>query len=948
MKTIIKWLFTLGAIGLLLITSLTGLVDVSAEEEDSSETYTSGDIVSDIEDVDEVGDQLVLDEYTVATFIGNNELTEESMWSAVVSVTPVYCSDLETEIDTTWSYDRTTTSWISGSNLFSASILVGSTEVYLEYDGDYLTWDPIVYIAGTTVDWGYPILITYDYLDSSVNCTIKWTSDSGITRYLKLCAGSIIEYYVVESLPSGDIVVDSNVDESGGLEWDVETYIFDSEDTYLDFTENYDVITLEYEDMLDAVFPIVIDPDTNFTASYDSGRLSYTSSVYSTAQSATSADTKSLTGSLRIGQFLISNYSVNRGYLYFDTSSLDGVTVTSAYLYLYLDIDESDTDFDIIACSTADGGQTYPGSDLDYSDYYYDYYTTGGGTLSTSSFSGAGTYYTLTLNSTGYGWINTSGSYTWFVLRSSRDISVTTPTGDEYVVLGTYDSKLYVTYTLSTPVVTTSAATSVTSTTATLNGSLTSTGGEDCTVYFQYGTASGTYTSSTSTESGVGAGDSFDANITSLSEGTTYYFRSVAYNSSYTAYGTERSFTTSVGTPTATTNAATSIGSASATLNGYVSSDGGSSCTVYFQYGTASGTYGYTTTSDSGYETGDSFDVTLTTLSPGTTYYYRAVINNGTYTGYGGEASFTTTITTPAVTTNSASSLSSSSAFLNAYVSSDGGASCTVYFDYGIASGTYTSSTSSVSGKVTGDSTSIQITGLSAGTVYYYRAVINNGTYTGYGAERTLTTSSSLFTPTNVQALATSNYSVALKWTLGSGSEGTTIVYNTDHYPTSRTDGTIAYSGGNNYYTLEGLTAGTTYYFSLWGYSGTTYSTDYATTIVTTPAGTEAASTDTELDISSWFDITDTSVFSDLPLYSGISDLFTSYGLPASTGWMLFAITGVLILGILVGVFTKSGLAVAITVGVLWLINCALGLIYWWTAFIVVILVAFYFLVMRR
>jgi hypothetical protein len=74
----------------------------------------------------------------------------------------------------------------------------------------------------------------------------------------------------------------------------------------------------------------------------------------------------------------------------------------------------------------------------------------------------------------------------------------------------------------------------------------------------------------------------------------------------------------SAASPTVTTNSTTNITETSATLNGFLSNDGGSNCSVWFEYGTTD-SYGSTTTEDSVnvleddtedsfYSTGDSLD----------------------------------------------------------------------------------------------------------------------------------------------------------------------------------------------------------------------------------------------------------------------------------------------------------------------------------------------------
>ncbi|MBM2825597.1 MAG: hypothetical protein HW402_1261, partial [Dehalococcoidales bacterium] len=95
----------------------------------------------------------------------------------------------------------------------------------------------------------------------------------------------------------------------------------------------------------------------------------------------------------------------------------------------------------------------------------------------------------------------------------------------------------------TSPLVTTDNATSITSNSARLNGTLTSMGtASSANVSFQLGTGSGNYSHETTSVS-VNATGAFSANISSLSVNTTYYFRAKAVGDG-TSYGAEKSFAT--------------------------------------------------------------------------------------------------------------------------------------------------------------------------------------------------------------------------------------------------------------------------------------------------------------------------------------------------------------------------------------------------------------------
>jgi len=93
------------------------------------------------------------------------------------------------------------------------------------------------------------------------------------------------------------------------------------------------------------------------------------------------------------------------------------------------------------------------------------------------------------------------------------------------------------------PVVTTNPATNVTSSLATLNGSL-DPHGLPTTVFFRWGTTTG-YGHTTPMQSQTGnTYRNINADITGLSTHTTYHFRIVATNSRGTRNGSDRTFTT--------------------------------------------------------------------------------------------------------------------------------------------------------------------------------------------------------------------------------------------------------------------------------------------------------------------------------------------------------------------------------------------------------------------
>ena len=198
--------------------------------------------------------------------------------------------------------------------------------------------------------------------------------------------------------------------------------------------------------------------------------------------------------------------------------------------------------------------------------------------------------------------------------------------------------------TVTIPIVTTNTVSSITATTALCGGNVISTGGSSvtargvCWSISQNPTVSGSHTAD-----GSGSG-SYTSSITGLTANTTYYVRAYATNSAGTAYGEQRTFTTTAGSqPTVTTSTVSNVTKTTAACGGNVTSTGGTSVTAR---GVCWSTSQNPTISDSHTTNGSgtgSFTSSITGLSANTTYYVRAYATNSVGTAYGELRSFTTT-----------------------------------------------------------------------------------------------------------------------------------------------------------------------------------------------------------------------------------------------------------------------------------------------------------------
>jgi len=185
-----------------------------------------------------------------------------------------------------------------------------------------------------------------------------------------------------------------------------------------------------------------------FTSSTYDGFCSRSTTNYNGTWNSTSGNAQDSLDTSMVGQWYVGGaYFIYRAFFFFDTSSLaDDVTITDVKLSIRIFLDNSDTDFNI----TLQNGQPfYPHQPIVNQDYYYAYYSGDGGQFNTSGL-GAG-YNNITLNTQGQSWINVE-DVTKLCVRSSRDITPISPTGEEDIIFYslekgvTYAPKLYVTY----------------------------------------------------------------------------------------------------------------------------------------------------------------------------------------------------------------------------------------------------------------------------------------------------------------------------------------------------------------------------------------------------------------------------------------------------------------------------------------------------------------------
>ncbi|MFO0577496.1 MAG: hypothetical protein U1A78_26125 [Polyangia bacterium] len=315
----------------------------------------------------------------------------------------------------------------------------------------------------------------------------------------------------------------------------------------------------------------------------------------------------------------------------------------------------------------------------------------------------------------------------------------------------------------SAPVVTTGTASSLTSSSATLEGSANPVAASTI-GWFRYDLASpgtcndafGIRTPATSGTS-LGAGSAsvpYAQGITGLLPGTTYYFCAIASNTYGTTYGAIQSFTTPAMAPTVSTSSATITSGTVVTLRGS-GNPNGDATTGWFRYGTVSpgtcnDTFG-TKVGGAALGAGTSyvsFSQAAAGLTPGTTYYYCALGSNALGLGMGTVRSFTTPAS-PLVVTQPASGLTATTATLNGS-GTPNRAETTGWFRFsttnpGTCNDAFGSRAPSTGGVALGPGTTSvpfaqSISGLSGGTTYYYCAIAASSEGTVFGSVLSLTT----------------------------------------------------------------------------------------------------------------------------------------------------------------------------------------------------------------
>lgn len=395
--------------------------------------------------------------------------------------------------------------------------------------------------------------------------------------------------------------------------------------------------------------------------------------------------------------------------------------------------------------ATALAGQAASFSDTGASDPMANAWSLGGGTLGPGIASYSWDW--------GDGTAASSGASPQHTYAQAGQYTVTVKVTDDLGFTATTSTGITV-YSGIPDVTTSTPATSIADTSATLPGTI-NPNGVDTSYKFIYGLASNALNQSTTVTDG-GSGVSIEdvsAAISNLTPGTKYYYELVGTANSTQYDGGVQNFTTTgqpppPPAPIVSTSAASSVTGSGARLNGTVNPDG-LTVTYRFAWGTSAGALTNLTSSTSGPIGTSAVPVhaPLSGLTPGRTYYFRLQATGGGKTVKGVIKSFRTLPPPPTVTLGSATAIRANSATLIGTVNPHGFAAH-YYFQYGTTTryGHNTPMLSAGTGR-TAATVSAAAVGLRPKTKYHYRLVATGPGGTVRTPDRTFTTKASAAMP---------------------------------------------------------------------------------------------------------------------------------------------------------------------------------------------------------
>jgi hypothetical protein len=384
------------------------------------------------------------------------------------------------------------------------------------------------------------------------------------------------------------------------------------------------------------------------------------------------------------------------------------------------------------------------------------------------------------------------------------------------------------------PTVTTGSAGGITTSTATLYGTV-NPNGFDTHAWFLIATNSSMSGAVQGASSDVGSGTltmQLQSSVSGMTAGATYYFQLVAQNSAGTVKGGVSYFTTNSPSnpPTVTTGSAGGITTSSATLYGTVNPNG-SDTHAWFLIATNSSMSGAVQGASADVGSGTSImqlQSSVSGMTAGATYYFQMVAQNSAGTVKGGVSYFTTNRPSnpPTVTTGSAGSITSSTATIYGTVNPNGS---DTHFWFLIATNSSMSGAAQGTSADAGSGTSnvqvsSSVTGMSGGVTYYYQLVAQNSAGTVKGGINYFTAASAGRLPTvttgsaggitsstaTIYGTVNANGSDTHAWFLIAGNSSMSGAIQSNSVDVGSSNTTYQIQCG-----LTGASAGATYYFQM-------------------------------------------------------------------------------------------------------------------------------------
>lgn len=291
----------------------------------------------------------------------------------------------------------------------------------------------------------------------------------------------------------------------------------------------------------------------------------------------------------------------------------------------------------------------------------------------------------------------------------------------------------------------TDTPTDVTTSTATLHGTVTGLeNASEATVWFEYWAEGDAANSTETTHLGISGTGSFAIDVVDLEENTTYVVVAHAETENATGVGAEVTFTTDAEEAVAVeTGDATGVTETSATLNGELTTlAGAENASVWFEYWPEGDAANNTTTAVQTLDSTGTFTAAADGLSNDTTYVVVAHAETPNESDAGHEVEFTTHDRSDplGVHTQHATAVGNHSATLNGELTGmEGAENATVWFEYWVEGHAANASTTANQTLSAPGSFSASLSGLENDTTYVYvaHAAANHSTAAGDEVEFT-------------------------------------------------------------------------------------------------------------------------------------------------------------------------------------------------------------------